>query len=180
MLNSHPSFKISLPFHTKATTWDFPRHPLFTPRHFQVERENLSIYLGFPGVRQSGARAASDRLTSLEAQKEHSEQLHVQGVPVQRAAHPSCAGVTAHVLQPCSRPQEHKSELSSLWNVQDKATTLTPATAWTHWPSIHSVVWNTGAIGTLLELGEIMTPGMFPNMSPFVPSQAPVFCITSW
>lgn len=86
MLNSHLSFKISLPFHTKATTSDFPRHPLFTPRDFQVERENLSIYLGFPGIRQSRARAASARLTSLEAQKEHSEQLHVQGVPVQRSA----------------------------------------------------------------------------------------------
>lgn len=122
MHNSHLSFKISLPFHTKATTSDFPRHPLFTPRHFQVETENLSIYLGFPGIRQSRARAASDRLTSLEAQKEHSEQLHVQGIPVQRSAHPSCAGSTAHVLQPCSRPQAGKSELSSLWNVQDKQT----------------------------------------------------------
>lgn len=120
MLTSHLSFKISLPFHTKATTSDIPRHPLFTPRHFQVERENLSIYLGFPGIRQSRARAASDRLTSLEAQKEHSDQLHVQGTPVQRSAHPSCAGFTARVLQPCSRPQAGKSELPSLWNVHDK------------------------------------------------------------
>lgn len=48
----------NIPFHTKATASDFPRHPLFTPRHFQVERENLSIDLGFPGIRQSRARAA--------------------------------------------------------------------------------------------------------------------------
>lgn len=120
MLTSHLSFKISLPFHTKATTSYIPRHPLFKPRHFQVERENLSIYLGFPGIRQSRARAASDRLTSLEAQKEHSDQLRVQGTPVQRSAHPSCAGFTARVLQPCSRPQAGKSELPSLWNVHDK------------------------------------------------------------
>lgn len=97
MLNSHLSFKISLPFHTKATTSDLPRHPLFTPRHFQVERENLSIYLGFPGTRQSRARAASDtRLASLEAQKEHSEQLHVQGVLCRDQHIPA-------VMQLCSR-----------------------------------------------------------------------------
>lgn len=58
----------------------------------------MSIYLGFPGIRQSRARAASDRLTSLEAQKEHSEQLHVQGVLCRDQHIPSCAAAMFQTL----------------------------------------------------------------------------------
>lgn len=76
-------------------------------------------------MRQSRARAASDRLTSLETQKEHSEQLHVQGAPVQRSAHPSCAAAMFQTPGRAVQPLECAGQT---------ATTLMSATAWTHWP----------------------------------------------
>lgn len=130
----------------------------------------MSIYLGFPGTRQSRARAASDtRLASLEAQKEHSEQLHVQGVLCRDQHIPA-------VLQLCSR------QVRALECAGQTATALMdtqPGHTGLCCLCVHSLCGVKYRSYRYTELGEIMTPGMFPNMSPYVPSQAPIFCITS-
>lgn len=133
----------------------------------------MSIYLGFPGTRQSRARAASDtRLASLEAQEEHSEQLHVQGVLCRDQHIPA-------VLQPCSRQVRAVQPLECAGQTATTLMDTQPGHTGLCYLYIHSLCGVKYRSHRYTELGEIMTPGMFPNMSPYVPSQAPIFCITS-
>lgn len=86
-------------------------------------------------MRQSRARAESDRLTYLEAQNEHLAQLHIQCILVQRPAHPNCTGFTptACVPDPMKRSQScltsetcrTNSHYNHIWHSLDTQAPLT-------------------------------------------------------
>jgi len=90
----------------------------------------LSIYLGLPGIGQSGARAVSDRLTHLEAENEPSDQLRIQLSWFYSPCTAARAPDPTQTNQSKNRAAQHPEPAGQT------AAIIMPGTAWTHGPML--------------------------------------------
>lgn len=172
-LSSHTSFKIPPPLHTS----DFARH-LFHTATLSSRKKRTCPFIW-------------DFLVSRSPEQE----WYQRGWRTWKPRTSNCAlGVSlcwfdsTCAAAPAPNPRKtNQSKSRAAWHLEpagQTATLIMSGTAWTHrlmlfvctlmlWyetqePYTQNYTW-----------GKIMTPGMFPNMRPYIPSQAPIFCIIS-
>lgn len=147
---------MSLPFHTKATTWDFPKHPLFTLSSRKRELVHLFGISRYQAIQSQEKHLPGWHPWKPRRSTQSSCMLRVslcraQHIPAVLASQPACCSRV-----PDPRQTSQSCAASGMCRTNSHCTdvchgldTLACATC----TSTHSVVWNTGAIGTQLELG---------------------------